>query len=64
VKYIEINGLPVALEGSVCISGVLHTVSSRFVKCDASLNRMAWNITEEVAKCKVCFPEPQLDLFQ
>jgi len=64
MKYIEINGLPVALEGSVCINGVLHAVSAKFVKCDASLNRMSWNTTEEVSCCSICFPKVQIDLFE
>lgn len=63
MKYEEVNGLPVALEGSVVINGVLHIVSAKYVKCDSSLNRMSWNTTEEISRCPICFPELQLDLF-
>jgi len=63
------NGCVVS--GKVVIDSVAHLVEEKFVKCDNSLNRRAWNTTEEVSMCPVCFPDgkvkgitgKQLDLF-
>lgn len=62
--YTNINGYDVATKGNVVINGTLHMVSARFVKCDSSLNRRSCNITDEVNRCKICFPELQIDLFE
>ena len=59
------------LNGKVVIDNIAHIVEKKFVKCDNSLNRRAWNVTEETSKCPVCFPVgeikgitgKQLDLF-
>jgi len=50
------SGFRVCKEGNVIINGVEHFVKNGFVKCDNSLNRMAWNTTEKQSECPVCFP--------
>lgn len=64
MEYVLVDGRNVISAGNVVIDGTLHMVSARFVKCDSSLNRRAWNITYEVNRCKICFPELQIDLFE
>jgi len=54
------------ISGSVTIEGVEHLVQAKYVKCDATLNRKAWNTTEKKSRCPKCFNSEgnrQLKLF-
>jgi len=54
----EVNdeGLQVATSGPVVIDGVLHRVENRFVVCEPTLNRKAWNVTMFEKACPICYP--------
>lgn len=41
--------------GEVIIDHVRHKVVNGWVKCNDSLNRSAWNTTEETSYCLKCF---------
>ena len=61
--YTNINGYDVATKGNVVINETLHRVYNKYVYCNNSLNGKAWNVTEEKNKCKICFPDAQIDMF-
>lgn len=55
--YEEHDGLRVATSGPVVINGVLHRVEARYVVCEPTLNRRAWNVTQCVSVCPKCYPD-------
>lgn len=52
------NGMKVCQNREVVISHVRHRVVNGFVKCDKSLNRDSWNVTNETRFCPKCYPPP------
>ena len=64
MTYKSVNGYNVCHDGEVSINHIRHRISNGFVKCDSSLNRFAWNTTEETHVCPKCYHQPvQLELF-
>jgi len=62
--YSKMTAERLIISGNVVILGVIHRVKASYVACDASLNCRAWNVTEAVTVCPLCFNVPtQLSLF-
>jgi len=62
--YSNMTDQRLIISGNVVILGVIHRVKASYVACDPSLNCRAWNVTEAVTVCPLCFNVPtQLSLF-
>jgi len=62
----NIDGRQCWVSGAVVIENTLHRVQAEYIYCDPTLNRKAWNTTEQKETCKICFPYKngeQLKLF-
>lgn len=57
MKYKIVEGMKVAVEGDVVISGVRHFVVGGFVSCNPAMNSQAWNTSAEISVCPLCYPD-------